>query len=50
MLGIEGLDQIAGVGFVQLTDERAQQAGVASSDRFGNGFDKFRTDRTVLVA
>ena len=50
VLGIEGLDQIAGIGFVQFTDERAQQASVASSDRVRNDLDKFRTDGPVSVA
>ena len=47
---VERLDQVAGVGFVQFADQRAQQAGVASFDRLGDLFEVLRADRTLVVA
>jgi hypothetical protein len=49
-LGVERLDQVAGVGLVQVAREQPQRAGVAVPDRFADRFEKFGTDRTVLVA
>ena len=47
---IERLDQVAGIGFVQLADQRAQQAGIAAGDRFRDGLDELGPDRAVLIA
>lgn len=47
---IERLDQVAGIGFVQLSDQRAQQAGIAPGDRVRDGLDERRPDRAVLIA
>ena len=47
---IERLDQVAGVGFVQFADQRAQQIGIASLDRFRDGLDEFGPNRAVLIA
>ena len=49
-LGIERLDQVAGVGLVQLADQRAQQPRVAPRDRLGDGLDEFGADRAFCVA
>ena len=47
---IERLDQVAGVGFVQFADQRAQQAGIAPGDRLGDRLDELGPDRAVVVA
>jgi hypothetical protein len=35
---------------VQFADQRAEQAGVASPDRLGNGLDELRADRSFPIA
>ncbi len=47
---VERLDQVAGIGFVQLADQRAREARVAAPDRLGDGLDEFGADRAGLVA
>ena len=49
-VGIERLDQVAGVGLVQLADQRLQGRGVAALDRLAHAVEKFGADRAVVVA
>ena len=49
-VGVERLDQVAGVGFVQLADQRLQGRGVAAFDRLAHPVEEFGTDRAVVVA
>ena len=49
-VGIERLDQVAGVGLVQLADQRLQGRGVAALDRVAHPVEEFGADRAVVVA
>ena len=48
--GIERLQHVAEVGFVQIGDERAQRRAVVPLDGVGDALDEFRAERAVLVA
>ncbi len=49
-LALERLDQVAGVGLVQLADQRLQGLGIAAFDRVAHAVEKFGADRAVVVA
>ena len=49
-VGIERLDQVAGVGLVQFADQRLQGRGVAALDRLAHAVEEFGADRAVVVA
>ncbi len=49
-LAIKRLDQVAGVGLVQLADQCLQAFGVAAFDRLAHAVEKFGADRAVVVA
>ena len=48
--GIERLDQIAGIGFVQVADETAQRRAFPVRDGVADPFDEIGADGAVLVA
>ncbi len=49
-IGVERLDQVAGIRLVQLADQRLQGAGVVALDRRGRLLDETGADGAVLVA
>ncbi len=49
-LGIERLDQVAGIGLVQLADQRPQRRSIQRLDRGGDPLDIVAADGAVLVA
>ncbi len=49
-VGVERLDQVADVGLVQFTHQRAQQARVTARDRLADHLDVFGPDRAIGIA
>jgi hypothetical protein len=49
-VGIERLDQVAGVGLMQFADQRLQGCGVAAFDSLPHVVEEFRADRAIVVA
>ena len=49
-LGVERLDQVAGVGLVQVAGQLPQRRRVAALDAGAHAIEEFRPDRAVLVA
>ena len=49
-VGVEGFDEFAQIGFVQVADHVAQERGVGGGDRLGDAIDEIRAQIAVLVA
>ncbi len=49
-LGVERVDQVAGVGFVEVAGERAQRRRVVALDGFADLLDKVGAQRALVVA